>query len=66
MSSVDIFYLVLVLCAFTGFAIALAYFSDQDLKFRTARQRAEDQASKPAMKPATPKAAPVERIREHA
>jgi hypothetical protein len=45
MSSVDIFYLVLVLCAFAGFAITLAYFSEQDLKFRTARQRAEDQAS---------------------
>jgi hypothetical protein len=42
MSSAEIFYLVLVLFAFAGFAIALAYFSEQDLKFRTARQRAED------------------------
>jgi hypothetical protein len=40
MSWVDIFYLTLVLCAFTGFAIALAYFSEQNRKFRAARQRA--------------------------
>lgn len=41
MSWVDIFYLTLVLCGLSGFAIALAYFSQQDLKFRAERQRAE-------------------------
>lgn len=65
MSWVDIFYLTLVLCAFTGFAMALAYFAEQDLKFRTARQRAED-ASKQAAKPAKPKVSEVVRIPEHA
>ncbi len=33
MSWVDIFYLTLVLCGHSGFAMALAYFSQQDLKF---------------------------------
>ncbi|MGV1015452.1 MAG: hypothetical protein ACOYB4_10820 [Methyloceanibacter sp.] len=66
MSWVDIFYLTLVLCGLTGFAVALAYFSEADLKYRTERQRAEE-ASKPALKPAKPKAAPVtERVLEHA
>jgi hypothetical protein len=62
MSSVDIFYLALVACAFTGFGIALAYFSQQDLRFRTARQRAEEDAAKQV----TPKAPVVERTLEHA
>jgi hypothetical protein len=66
MSSVDIFYLILVLCAFTGFAIALAYFSEQDLRFRTARQRAEEEASRQAAKHVKPKPAVVERVLEHA
>jgi hypothetical protein len=65
MSSVDIFYLALVVCAISGFAVALAYFSHQDLKFRTARQRAEQEASKPAAKPAKPAAPVVERVLEH-
>ncbi len=66
MSSVDIFYLTLVLCAFAGFAVALAYFSQQDLKFRTARQRAEEEAAKQAAKQVKPRAPAVERIPEHA
>ena len=57
MSWVDIFYLTLVLCGLSGFAMALAYFSQQDLKFRAERQRAE-QAAKPAPKPV--KKAPME------
>jgi hypothetical protein len=56
----------LVVCAFTGFGIALAYFSQQDLKFRTARQRAEQEAPKPAAKQVKPKAPAVERTLEHA
>jgi hypothetical protein len=66
MSWVDIFFLTLVVCAFTGFAVALAYFSHQDLKFRLARQRAEDDASKRAAKPAKPKVSVVARVPEHA
>ena len=66
MSSVDIFYLALVVCAFTGFALALAYFSHQDLKVRTARQRAEEDASKQAAKQPKPKTPVVERTLEHA
>ena len=66
MSLVDIFYLTLVLCAFTGFAIALAYFSEQNLRFRVARQRAEEEAAKQAPKHVKPKASVVERIPEHA
>jgi len=66
MSSVDIFYLALVLCAFIGFAVALAHFSHQDLKFRAARQRAEQEASKPAAKPAKPTAPVAARVLEHA
>jgi hypothetical protein len=65
MSSVDIFYLTLVICAISGFAVALAYFSHQDLKFRLARQRAEDDAAKPAPKPAKPKVSVVARVPEH-
>jgi hypothetical protein len=64
MSWVDIFYLTLVLCGLSGFAIALAYFSQQDLKFRTDRQRAE-QAAKAAPKPMK-KASLEERVLEHA
>jgi len=66
MSSADIFYVALVLFAFSGFAIALAYFSHQDHKFRAARQRVEQDASKPAAKPAQPKAPAVARVPEHA
>ena len=66
MSWVDIFYLALVLCAFTGFAIALAYFSEQNRKFRAARQRAELETSKQAVKQVKPKVSVVERIPEHA
>jgi hypothetical protein len=66
MSWVDIFYLTLVLCAFTAFAIALAYYAEQDLKFRAARQRAEEDASKPAAKQAKPDVLVVVRVPEHA
>jgi hypothetical protein len=66
MSSVDIFYLTLVICAISGFAVALAYFSQQDLKFRRARQQAEDHAAKQAVKLAKPKVSVVARIPEHA
>jgi hypothetical protein len=66
MSSVDIFYLTLVVCAISGFALALAYFSHQDLKFRRARQRAAEDASKQAAKTAKPKVAVVARVLEHA
>ena len=66
MSSVDIVYLTLVLCAFIGFAAALAYFSHKDLKFRLARQRAEDNASKQAAKPAKPTVSVAARVPEHA
>lgn len=61
MSWVDIFYLTLVLCALSGFAIALAYYTQQDLKFRTEREKAEN-AAKPS-----PKQAPaVSKVLEHA
>jgi hypothetical protein len=66
MSWVDIFYLTLVIAAIAGFAIALAYFSQQDLRFRAARQRAEEEASKQAAKQVKPKPSVVERIPEHA
>jgi hypothetical protein len=66
MSSVDIFYLTLVLCAFAGFAIALAYFSHADLKYRLARQRAEQDPSKQAAKQAKPKVSAAARVPEHA
>jgi hypothetical protein len=66
MSSVDIFYLALVICAISGFAGALAYFSHQDLKFRLACQRAEDTASKQAAKPAKPTVSVTARVPEHA
>jgi hypothetical protein len=66
MSSVDFFYLALVLCAFIGFAAALAYFSHRDLKFRLARQRAEDNASKQTPKPAKPTVSVAARVPEHA
>jgi hypothetical protein len=66
MSWVDIVYLTLVLCAFIGFAAALAYFSHKDLKFRLARQRAEDDASKQAVKPAKPTVSVAARVPEHA
>jgi Flp pilus assembly protein TadB len=66
MSSVDIFYLALVVFAISGFALALAYFSHQDLNFRRARERAEEEASRQAAKQAKPKAPVVARIPEHA
>jgi hypothetical protein len=66
MSSVDIVYLTVVLCAFIGFAAALAYFSHQDLKFRLARQRVEDNAPKQAPKPAKPQVSVAARVPEHA
>jgi hypothetical protein len=66
MSLVDIVYLTLVICAISGFAIALAYFSHHDLKFRRARQRAEDTASKQAAKPARPTVSVTARVPEHA
>jgi hypothetical protein len=66
MSSVDIIYLTLVLCAFIGFAAALAYFSHTDLKFRLARQRAEDNASKQAAKLAKPTVSVAASVPEHA
>lgn len=66
MSSVDIFYLILVLCACTGFAIALAHFSEQDLRFRTARKRAEEEASRQAAKHVKTKPPVAERVLEHA
>jgi hypothetical protein len=65
MSWVDIFYLTLVLCALAGFAIALAYYSHQDLRYRTERQRA-DEAAKPAPKELKPKAPATVKILEHA
>ncbi|MBM3543364.1 MAG: hypothetical protein FJX44_02485 [Alphaproteobacteria bacterium] len=65
MSWVDIFYLTLVLCALSGFAIALAYFSQQDLRYRTERRRAEE-AAKPAPQPVKPKTPTAEKILEHA
>ena len=65
MSPVDIFYLVLVVSAIGGFAVALAYFSQADLKFRSERQRTEE-ALKEALKPAKGKAPVAERVLEHA
>jgi hypothetical protein len=65
MSWVDIFYLTLVLCALSGFAIALAYFSQQDLRYRNERQKAEN-AAKPAPQPVKPKTPTAEKILEHA
>jgi hypothetical protein len=37
MSGIDIFYLSLVLVAFTGYAAALAYFVHADARFRAER-----------------------------
>lgn len=53
MSSVDIFYLALVLVGLAGFATALAYFASQDLKMRKARAAEE---LRDARRPAKPKA----------
>lgn len=61
MSWVDIFYLTLVLCALSGFAIALAYYTQQDLKFRTECEKTGD-AAKPSPKPALA----VSKVLEHA
>jgi hypothetical protein len=63
MSSVDIFYLALVLSVIGGYAVVLAYFSNQDRKFRIAREKAEE-ARKSAAKRLEPKAA--ERVLEAA
>ena len=49
MSSVDIFYLSLVLIVLTGFGITLAYFASQDLKMRKAREA--EQATADARRP---------------
>ena len=54
MSSVDIFYLSLVLIVLTGFGITLAYLASQDLKMRKAREA--EQATADARRPAKPKA----------
>ena len=64
MSWVDIFYLTLVLCALSGFAIALAYYTQQDLKFRTERQKAEE--AKPSPSPSPKQAPAVSKVLEHA
>jgi hypothetical protein len=37
MSGIDLFYLGLVLVAFTGYAVALAYFVHADARFRAER-----------------------------
>jgi hypothetical protein len=37
MSGIDIFYLSLVLVAFAGYAVALAYFVQADARFRAKR-----------------------------
>lgn len=65
MSWVDIFYLTLVLCALSGFAIALAYFSEEDRRFRAERQKAEERA-KQAPKQVKPTAPATEKVLEHA
>jgi hypothetical protein len=41
MSSIDIFYLALVLVGLIGFASTLAYYASQDLKMRKAREAEE-------------------------
>jgi hypothetical protein len=56
MSSVDIFYLALVLVGLIGFATSLAYFASQDLKMRKAREAEE--AAFDARRPAKPQAQP--------
>jgi hypothetical protein len=52
MSSVDIFYLALVLVGLCGFATSLAYFASQDLRMRKAREAEE--AAVDARRPAKP------------
>ena len=46
MSGIDIFYLSLVLVAFTGYAAALAYFVHADARFR-AERGSEPHAARP-------------------
>jgi hypothetical protein len=46
MSGIDIFYLSLVVVAFTGYAAALAYFIHADGKFRAARDAAQGRAAR--------------------
>ncbi len=61
----DIFYLSLVITAFTGFALARAYFVHWDGPAQSDRAQA-DSPAKPAPAQARPKAANAERILEHA
>ena len=58
MSSVEIFYLALVLVGLIGFGSTLAYFASQDLKMRKAREAEE---ARDARRPVKPKA-PAERF----
>lgn len=55
MSWVDIFYLTLVLCALSGFAVALAYYTQQDEGYRASRDKAEETAKPSAAIPAAVK-----------
>ncbi len=48
MSWVDIFYLTLVVCAFSGFAAVLAYFANQDVAYRAGLETEAPQAKTPA------------------
>jgi hypothetical protein len=52
MSSVEIFYLALVLVGLIGFGTSLAYFASQDLKMRKGREAEE---ARDARRPAKPK-----------
>jgi len=65
MSWVDIFYLTLVIAAFTGFAISLAYFSHRKVQPQAESGRA-DGLPRPAPAHVRPKAPVVEKIPEHA
>jgi hypothetical protein len=61
MSAIDIFYLSLVLVAFSVFASALAYYTQRD---RLPRNRPVDTSRKPAPAPAA--AVKATKVHEHA
>jgi hypothetical protein len=63
MSSVDIFYLSLVLVAFSGFAAALAYFSQRD---RLTKRPPAETSPQQAPVPAKESAARAGKVHEHA
>ncbi len=63
MSAIDIFYLSLVLVAFSGFAATLAYFSQRD---RLINKRPAETPSQQTPAPAKERASRAGKVHEHA